>query len=298
MAVVLRWLVIVHAFASHILSTPAAVSTPTDVCTFESNTYIDGDLITDAYGNTCSCVSGAIIGCRCLNVDGMSYTQVGNIHIGEAQGCRCVRAETQAGSNLTTGSLIRLVRCFPLAPYIPLLRKTKYFVDRDFTYDFNISLDVNQVTYGGNFFPAILADMTVVWSRLHACDFSSTPHEHPRATEYILAEPGTNLSVVIAEQQVHAMSDKSELYHSKIVGPAIVAIPQGFAHYVFNPTCEVAHTYIVLNSADPGRVGMFVPDLCTQPVNQGDPPTKDVISALLYSACVQRKQCRRHCWGE
>ena len=227
--------------------------------------------------------------CRCINVDGRTYASAGDIQIGETHGCRCLQGLDE------DGSLVRLEQCFPLAAHVPLLSKTKDFVNRDFSRDFNISDDVNQVTYSGNFFPATISGLMAVWSTAQACGFTSSPHEHPRATEYILAGPGTTLVVVIAEQEVPATSDKSELYNSEIVGPALTVIPQGLTHYVFNPTCSKTHVYVVLNNADAGRVGMFVPDVCTQPVNKGSPPTKDVVGALLYSACRHRNECRTRC---
>ena len=258
---------------------------------FQASVYAHGAIVTDTTGNTCMCHSGTLTNCKCIEVGGSTFTPVGQIQVGDTHACRC----TEAARTSLEASLTHLQNCFPLTTHMPLLRKTFSLQNRDFSHTFNISDHTNQVTDGSNFLPAVWFGMTAVWSTAPACSFTSSPHHHPRATEYLLAGPGTTLVVTIAEQHVDAQSDKQELYTSKIVGPALTAVPQGLVHYVFNPTCNDTKLYVVLNNADAGRVGMNVPQHCRKTVNVGSPPTRDVVSSLIYSACTHRNECNTRC---
>ena len=74
----------------------------------------------------------------------------------------------------------------------------------------------------------------------------STPHYHPRATEFLYMISGSNLKVGFAQEN-------GVRFVSNVLNPGQGTIfPKGSIHYQANLDCEPATFVACLNSEDPG----------------------------------------------
>ena len=80
----------------------------------------------------------------------------------------------------------------------------------------------------------------------------STPHIHPRATEWLTLVEGTSLKFgYVLENGLVKAGDNPEVASvlNKFEG---TVFPQGSIHYQFNDNCDKATFVATLNSANPG----------------------------------------------
>jgi len=85
---------------------------------------------------------------------------------------------------------------------------------------------------------------------LNACGIN-TPHNHPRATEFLTLTEGSELQFGIIVENGLVKTGGQEIAGSLSKYQGTV-FPMGSIHYQFNPTCDPATFIATLNSEDPG----------------------------------------------
>eukprot|EP00892_Ulva_mutabilis_P004164 jgi/Ulvmu1/2119/UM127_0004.1 len=152
------------------------------------------------------------------------------------------------------------------------------FVDNDFigeqgvraTFapeDFTIGFDVNIPSSGGTVQPVSLGTNPVLGALTtgfqHAIyTFAPCgvvfPHVHPRGDENVFVLEGT-IDAGFVDEAGTLIRDQAIATNSAFV------IPQGYVHYVANPTCEPAAALVTLPSADGGIYGAVTAVLSLPP---------------------------------
>jgi len=123
---------------------------------------------------------------------------------------------------------------------------------REFVFDFNAGVGTNG-GLGGNITIANIGDfpyligkgMSLTYGRIAPCGLS-TPHYHPRATEFLYMLTGQELQVGFLQE------NGARLVVNTVYPGQGTIFPKGSFHYLSNPQCGPV-TYVAgLNAEDPG----------------------------------------------
>lgn len=239
-------------------------------CVFGGKTYKEGEIATRTSG-FCTCIDGKFQECGCYNWDG-STVMAGDLVYKVAQVCRCT------GPQAEPPLMDTLSECVPLRPSVLSTPFRSILTGTDYGYNFD--KEVVTVLNKGNFIPSVDYDIQFVHNVIKPC--TSTPHWHPRASEWYVV-PESEIYTVFAEEK------EPKIYEQSIVGPGLSVMAKGLMHTLINPTCENVNIFVLYDSADPGRVDVPGVD-CTNPPEAVDGP-----SLLVLEHCKRVAACEAKC---